>query len=295
MLEKILVPVDGSELSDRILTQLRRLLVAKDAVVKLVQVLPAKAAGDPTSGSELVDSALARLESVASALRSSGASVSTEVLLGEPAERILEFARTWKPSLIALATHGRSGIARWIRGSTAERLLRASPFPLFLANPHGLGERDELRMKRILLPLDGSERSAEILPLVREIAQLYQAEVTVFHAIDIPMVGEPMVVMPLMSECEARELMEPFRRRLGTPGAQILTALGGAASSIIEEAERGKYDLIALTTHGRTGVDRWAFGSVAESVVRHAPCPLLVQRTVGVREELPDKESAKAR
>lgn len=289
MLEKILVPLDGSESSDRILTQLRRLLVAKDAQVKLARVLPEREARDPNHGSARVQAARDHLEGIAGGLRAQGADVSTDVVLGEPAERLLELARAWKPSLVALATHGRSGIARWVRGSTAERLLRASPFPLFLANPHGLAEGDEQRVEKILVPLDGSTRSAQVLPLVTEIARLYESEVTLFHSVEIATAGEPLLAMPIMTDHEARELLEPFRRRLGTPGAQLRTTVGSAAPAIVEEAERGKYDLIALGTHGRSGIDRWAFGSVAENVVRHAPCPLLVQRTVVARAEHADR------
>jgi nucleotide-binding universal stress UspA family protein len=285
VLEKILVPLDGSELSDRIITQLKRLLVRADARVELVRVLPEEKARDPKSGAALVDVARDHLEKIAAPLEAGGAQVTCEVLVGEPAERILAFARESKPSVVALATHGRSGIARWIRGSTAERILRASSVPLFLANPHGLGEPAELRMRKILVPLDGSQRSAQILPLVREIARLYESQVTLFYAIELLTAGEPMLAAAVMTTAEAHALLEPFRRRLEVPDAQIKSALGNAAVSILDEAERGKYDLIAIGTHGRTGLDRWAFGSVAEHVVRHAPCPLFVQRTVGVPEK----------
>jgi nucleotide-binding universal stress UspA family protein len=280
MLEKILVPLDGSELSDRIVTQLRRLLVAADAKVELVQVVPSKPGHDSKKGPDLVDGARDHLAAVARGLASGGASVSTEVLLGEPAERILDRARETKPSLVALATHGRSGIARWVRGSTAERILRASPFPLFLANPHGLAEREELRIKKILVPLDGSQRSGEILPLVSQIAELYGAEVTLFNVIEMLVTAEPVLAGPIMTDAEAHALLEPFRARAGK-GCKVKCALGSSAAAIVEEAERGRYDLIAIGTHGRSGIDRWAFGSVAENVVRHAPCPLLVQRTTG--------------
>ena len=279
MLEKVLVPLDGSELSDRIVPQLRRLLVAKDVAVTLAQVVPDKAAHDPSGGAALVDAARDHLARIAAPLVAAGANVSSEVVLGaEPAARILELAIERQPSLLVLATHGRSGIVRWIRGSVAERLLRSSPFPLLLANPHALARTEELPIRKILVPLDGSARSAQVLPLVAELARLYGSEVTLFYTVELVVAEVP--IAPIMTQAEAAGLLAPFQARLPGIVTHVKSTLGLPAHAIVEEAASGAYDLVALATHGRTGLERWAFGSVAENVVRHAPCPLLVRRTL---------------
>lgn len=280
MFERILVPLDGSELSDRIVAQLRRLLVVENASVRLVQVVPQAVGKDARSGPAAVEAASAHLAQVAKPLRDGGAEVTTDVLLGEPAARLLELMKEWKPSVVALATHGRSGVARWVRGSTAERLVRTSPVPLFLANPRGLEKPGELQVKRILVPLDGSEHSAEILPLVDALAKRFEAQVTLFFVVELIASPGPVAVPTLMTTEEAGQMLEPFRRRVTAPGTQVRVTLGAPASSIVDEAERGKYDLVALTTHGRSGLARWAFGSVAEHVLRQVTCPLLVKRSL---------------
>ncbi|MEZ0228391.1 MAG: universal stress protein [Planctomycetota bacterium] len=278
-LEKIVVPLDGSELSDRIVAQLERILRRKDSSVTLARVLPAEAR--LPGGEALVDAAQVHLDGVARALRARGATVATEVLVGEPADRIVAFAQERGASLIAMATHGRTGLARWFRGSTAERVLRASPVPVLVANPFGLGERDERRFGRILVPLDLSERSTEILPLVREVATLYESEVFLLHAIEVPAPLEYPVSFEHLTGADATKMLAEQAKKL--PGLRVSTAteVGAAAWSIVQTIEREKIDLVAMTTHGRSGVARWAYGSVAEQVIRHAACPLLVKRTAG--------------
>jgi nucleotide-binding universal stress UspA family protein len=284
LFDRIFVPLDGSELSDRILKQVRRVLLRKDAEVVLVRVIPSNVIRDTTSSPDALDAARMHLDRVAESLRSQGANVSTEILVGEPAERLLMFCAERMPSLVAMATHGRSGVARWIRGSIAERMLRAAPFPLLLANPFALAADGEARFKRILVPLDGSKRSEEILPYVRELADLYGSEVILQTIVEIPPVAEYPEPLIVTSSDEARARLEAYRQRFEGIRVSEIVELGTPASTILERADVEKPDLIALTTHGRTGAARWAYGSVAEHVLRHAPCPLLVQRTMASPE-----------
>jgi nucleotide-binding universal stress UspA family protein len=284
LLAKILVPLDGSELGDRILTQVKRLLVRHDGEVMLVRVIsPETLKSENVPGQEL-DVARGHLERLASSLRAQGAKVQHEVLVGKPADRVHTFALEYRPSLIAMSTHGRTGLSRWIRGSVAERILRVSPYPLLLSNPFGLAERQELRFQRILVPLDGSDTSAEIIPLVNELARLYESEVVLHMAVELPMV-EPLVYPLMVSTEDAQKLLEPYRARFPGIRVQIAASLGSPAATIIEVAEREKVDLVAMTTHGRSGASRWAFGSVAEQAIRHCPCPLLVKRTGGFERQ----------
>lgn len=277
--ERIVVPLDGSELSDRIVAQVRRILVRKDAKVTLVRVIPQDALRD-AGGADAVEAATRHLDALVRSLRGEGATVDSEVLVGSPAERILELATERKASLIAMATHGRSGIARFLRGSVAERMLRASNVPLLLANPFGLDERAEARFRRILVPLDLSARSAEILPLVKEVAALYESEVILMNVITIPAPLEYPVSYERASGADAEAKLGEYAKTL--EGLKVFTAteVGAAAWSILEKVEKDGVDLVAMTTHGHTGAARWAWGSVAEHVIRSVPCPLLVKRTV---------------
>jgi nucleotide-binding universal stress UspA family protein len=274
MLDRILVPVDGSELADRILVHVRRVLLRGDAEVLFVRVL-ADAAPD-VAGAE------AHLERLRGSIP--GAKVKMRVITGgDPAARILESAADFKPSLIALATHGRTGLARFYRGSVAERVLRSSPFPVLLANPFatpvGTGE---LGFRRILVALDGSLESAAVLPLVHDVARIYESEVLLVHVLEGTFevaAGGDAPTAWLEAHAEAAAMLEHHRKTLGGVSARVLVLRGPAAAAILDAAEREGADLLALTTHGRSGVSRWLYGSVAEHVLQHARVPLLVQRT----------------
>ena len=293
-LRKILVPLDGSKLADRILGQVRRILLREDAEVRLLRVLPEplQYEGSPAQRKRL-EEAQCHLEKHREVLCDQGARVScTTVSSGDPAEKILEYAGKYKPSLIAMSTHGRTGIRRWTRGSVAERVLRGSPFPLLLWNPFRsrTGKQSPPRFAKILVPMDGSEQSAGVLPIVAEMARLYESKVLLFYVSELyPVVSEYPVVQLPMTPKEVAKLLEPYRKRLQGISVRIVTTIGTPALSILDAAKKEGVDLIAMTTHGRSGFSRWAFGSVAEQVLRHCPYPLFVQRTTGFAAGLPAK------
>ena len=126
MLERILIPVDGSPLADRILVHASRLILTPGAEVFLVRVVEQ---GDG-------EAARLHLDGLKLALAEKGARTSTRVVAGaDAAAAILDVAKEIRPSLIALSTHGRTGLARIRRGSVAERILRGAAFPLLLRVP----------------------------------------------------------------------------------------------------------------------------------------------------------------
>jgi nucleotide-binding universal stress UspA family protein len=209
---------------------------------------------------------------------------------GDPIERILAFARTYGVSLIAMATHGRRGLDRWLRGSVTEEVIRRSPVPVLAATPAAIASvlSSAAPFSRIMVPLDGSERAARIMPLVAEVAALHRAEVTILHAVDQNHVhlGVPLADILLEApEMALRQQAAPLQR--AKVAYRLMTVFGeGAQTAILDVARREQIGLVALTTHGRQGLSRWIFGSVAEEVLRLCPCPILLQRTPLADEEL---------
>ncbi len=263
MIERILLPLDGSELSDRAIPIVSAIARGEHAPVLLVRAVP----GEPAHDAEVAP-AREHLEARRKALASAGIEASVRIVRGEAAASVLEAAASFDPSLIVLATHGQTGEKRWIRGSVAERILERSRFPLLLTNPFALaGARS---FKRILVPLDGSSESASVLPLVEDVARLFDAEVTLLHGVEAP---------DDAAAAEARRLLEHHRRGLSGIKAKVATGSGPVAASILDLAEREKVDLLALTTHGRSGTSRWLYGSVSDIVLHHAPVCMLVRRT----------------
>ena len=177
----ILVPLDGSELSDRILEQARRILVTQDARVVLLRVIPPRGEKEPDRAhQERRDAANAHLDRLRRGLKARGCEVSATLHEGDdPAQAIVEVAERERAGLVAMTTHGRTGPARWVRGSVAERVLRGCERPLFLVNPKAMADAPsspgELRFERLLVPLDGSRRSASVLPLAISLARAFGA------------------------------------------------------------------------------------------------------------------------
>jgi nucleotide-binding universal stress UspA family protein len=268
LVQKVLIPLDGSPLAERITVHAGRLLHAKSASALLLRVVRSAFEAEP---------AWKELEGLRDRLQASGVDASARVVVGEPAQRIIEIVREVDATLIALSTHGRSGVARVLRGSVAAEVLRRSPVPVLLANPFSLREAENLPIRRILVPLDGSARSAAILPAVSELARLHGSEVVLMNVVDLSWAHYPTAARPhelaLAKDYLARELDRLDVR------ARPLIVEGKAAEEILAAVAREQIDLVALTTHGRSGTARWYFGSVAESVSRACPCPLLVARS----------------
>jgi nucleotide-binding universal stress UspA family protein len=275
----LLLPLDESEFSDRILLVAERLLTphqgeGKAVIVHVVD--PPRVSGHRE---RLVANARGRLEAQASTLRERGFSTSVLVSVGDPAERICGHAQEIGAGLIVMASHGRSGLARVMRGSVAEQVLRNATQPLLLCNPHALNmSKRDAPFLRILVPLDGSDLVEKILPLVEEIALTYGSEVVLLR------VGDKALKPGSERHREIEIFLNGYAGRLernGVKSIKIRSATGDPAQQIQLSIEQTRSDLVAITTHGRSGFSRLRFGSVAEEVVRSCPCPLLVVRDPG--------------
>ena len=144
MYQKILVPLDGSELAECVLPHVKGLAagcnIGEVVLLQVVEPPPAWAAeGIDLNAVESASIRLAKeyLPKVQSRLAAEGIKVSSEVIVGRAGETIIEFAKQNKVDLIAIATHGRSGISRWVFGSVADRVLRSSGVPMLVVRPTG--------------------------------------------------------------------------------------------------------------------------------------------------------------
>lgn len=288
MFDRILVPLDGSDYSAQVLWQVRRLLLADDAQVELyTAVIPIQESwferqGDRPDREErdpslLVEEARRGLEVHRERLAAAGATVTVEVEVGDPADRILSRVRRTKPALVAMATHGRSGPTSWLRGSVAQRVLRECDAPLLLVNPSAEDEDDvqALQFRTILVPFDGSERAAAVFPLVQQLAQTWGATVVLQRVWPSPELQAPMTAEELAAS------VEKARSKLAAAGLEVRVraSFGYPPREILTAVEEERADLVAITTHGRTGTSRWFFGSVTEKVLRRCGQPLLVVNT----------------
>jgi nucleotide-binding universal stress UspA family protein len=268
-LRRILVPLDGSPEAEAALEAIKPLVGAYDPEVLLLHVEK-----DPEAGAKMPVEVL----SAAKALRSSGVQCSMVTREGNPAEEILSVAQERWADVIALSTHGRTGLRRALLGSVAEEVLRASRVPVLVCRPGAAAGT----WKTIVVPLDGSARSEEILAEASRMAGLQKAELHLVQAA-LPRVvaggvGELGVYLP------PEDPMPYLRATAGALAARGVTARlvaleGRAATEVVRYAKEVGAGLICMASHGRTGMARLLLGSVAEEILRHAPCPVLVRRT----------------
>jgi nucleotide-binding universal stress UspA family protein len=297
----ILVPLDGSSLAEQALScalTLARGLAAELVLLRVVWIPPDVRVTVDESDARLA-AATAGLEAeagdylreVAGQLADAGLEARYAVRRGPVAEAILEYAAQEQIRQIVMATHGYSGIKRWTHGSVAERVLQAARGPLLLVR---VGEqhvsrdwRQPMTCRRILVPLDGSAMAEQILPSVTSVARALSAQVILFQ---VPiayvtgwMTGEwylPVQGVLDTAEENSHGYLQSVAGRLEEEGLEVATStsIGPVADCIVEYAEANDVDLVAMCTHGRTGLARWALGSVADRVLRAGGTPILLVR-----------------
>jgi nucleotide-binding universal stress UspA family protein len=265
--ESILVTTDGSSESEEAFAAMMPVVRADHPEVAVLYVFE-----DPNASFYPP----ARVAKACSALRANGVNVHLEIREGKPSEEIVRLAR--KADLIVMCTHGRGGFKRIVLGSVTEEVIRHAETPILVTRP---GVRAEA-WNRMVVALDGSSRGErvleEVIPLARRLhssVELIQAAMPPITATGLGDVGGAHIVEnPL-------PYLESVKAWLGSQGidASIKALEGRAGAQILRHAEETKASLLCLTTHGRTGLPRALMGSIADEVVRHAPCPVLLLRT----------------
>jgi len=298
MYTRVLIPLDGSKVAGQVLPYARFFARRLKIPVELLGVIDPDSVApilDPATG-HYVDTVVAeRQRNSASYLRAiapllNGVTVRCAVEKGKPEEVVIEKAAADKETLIAMATHGRSGVQRWLLGSVAEKVLRGATNHLLLVRASNEGKIvGEANLKTVVVPLDGSKLAEKVLPYVVYLANAMNLEVILVRAYALPMSAyyDTEDYVPnyegrsAQLKEEAREYLELKVNELKKQGLEkVSSALfeGSGADKIIELAQKTPDNFIAMCTHGRSGIKRWVLGSVTEKVVRHSGDPVLVIR-----------------
>jgi len=284
MIERILVPLDGSRVAEQILPHLRRLLHRRDAEVILVRAaVPPPMENGVLIADALLAAAKEYLIGTQDHLRDQGARVRSVVQVGSPAGVILDVAEQERATMIALATHGETGLKRLLAGSVAEAVIRRSPVPVLVVRPFWSYELlpnrtdgEELQpMRTLLVPMDTPEEADKLLPPVVELARLFEARVVLLHVLKTE---ELKHADPAARRAEEESQLARLASRLEEEKveAEIRIAKGDPAREILEAARADEIDLIAMSTHGKSGFLRLFSSGVTEKVLRESTCPLLV-------------------
>ncbi len=293
MINKILVPLDGSELAERALPYAREVARRSNAeILLLTSILPVgiwDATASAINWEREEQLAQKYLDDHSRRLQGDGLRARVKRLHGDPAAAVLHTAGQEGIDLIAMSSHGRSGITRWLFGSVADRIIQSSSVPLLVIRPDDDAPAASPAFAKILVPLDGSAVAARVLPFVEEIAHLFGASLLLFHAV-APVSAYPgfETVNPQIGgqaleemQARARELLSGTGQELQARGLKVSVAISIdlAADGILAAARETGADLIAIDTHGRSGLGRIVLGSVANAVVRRSTLPSLIVRS----------------
>lgn len=287
MFDKILVALDGSELAERILPALEPLLLRPTSELLLVRVVRGGAAHDESEH----EAALAYVRRMEVQLGAQGFRVGSNLLVGDdPATEIVTFAAKAGASLICISTHGRTGLRRVVLGSIAERVIRAADRPVLLVNPWV--PNATVPFRRVVVPLDGSERAERALPIAAELTRHFGSELILVHVEEL---GALDPIVAVAEEHRRTVLMfERAKRALDDASARTVVRMGRPAEETLAAIRDESPNLVLMTTHGHTGLARVALGSVTEAVLRRAPCPVLVIRSVAALAAKPHEASSTA-
>lgn len=295
MFHNILVPLDGSQLAEEAIPLAVRLASRSGGQITLLRAVESQLmmvpAGLEYEMTVLEDQQLQQrghardyLDSVRRKwMNDLAVGISAEI--GSPATMILEHASKEPCDLIVMTTHGYHGLTRWMLGSVAERVLRNAPCPVVVM-------REDEPIQRILVPLDGSKMAEAILEHALDLAAQLGANITLLHVNDAlsyadyatldalnqfePGLAEQLRVSH--ADRSASYLGDVRARHDTAVAVDAQTRLGQPADEILAAAQDGSFDLIAMSTHGRSGVRRWVYGSVTERVLRSTELPLMIVR-----------------
>jgi nucleotide-binding universal stress UspA family protein len=291
----LLVPLDGSKLAEAVLPAVRELARRFGARVTLLHVLERAAPKTVHGESHLADAAQAEayLAGVARDLGAEAIRVDTHVhpnVERDVVRSLVEHAVELGSDLIVLATHGNGGLRDIVVGSIAEQVLGRGRTPILLIRPEFVSGSEPFQVRRLLVPLDGTPDSERALPLAEGMARAFQADTVLLRVVPTrgSLPGDQAAVAVMLPSATAAALeMEQaaagdYLRRL----SQSLADEGLAASEevmrgdptavVLDEARRLGVDLVAMATHGKSGLEAFWSGSIGHRLSERLPVPLLI-------------------
>jgi nucleotide-binding universal stress UspA family protein len=282
MYKRILVPLDGSELAERSLPYVKR--IARRLNSEVILMIACQPIGYPELPLK------AYLQKKLKELHSAGIRISHKLARGDAATKILDFAEKNDVNLIIMSTHGGSGVGHWPLGSCTSKVLQKTHVPtLLIRSSKAKATSIDAELKRVLVALDGSHFSEAIIPYVEGLVEGTNNEVILLRIVEpvkLPFTAGYIEhekyekEITAKAEEETKKYLHKKKELLRSKGINTSTALlkGHAASAILQYAESNAVSLIAITTHGFSGISKWAYGSVATNIIEGSAKPILLFR-----------------
>jgi nucleotide-binding universal stress UspA family protein len=292
MFERILLPLDGSEISELVLPYGEELARSLGSELILLHVRGQEHSQEYGHIHQVYLERLA--ETVKRHINDNGgkeAKVNIKVEAGEPTENICNLVEKNDIELVIMASVSASGLKIGkMLGSVTDHICRTVPIPVMLIRPRGIQQNEGKKqlIHQILLPIDGSVLSKLALPVGEELAGKMHVSITLFQMAHRMRPyddgsGNPVYFDYSQINDDAEKVvradMNVLEKEIGAKGlkvSSIVTSGFDAAEEILETCKKIKADLVIMTTHGRSGLNRFVFGNVAEKVLRHGETPVML-------------------
>ena len=292
MFRNILVPLDSSPLAEIVLPHAQTIAQVSNARVHLLHVLERSSEGRQQSGVDPFDWQIKKaqvetyLNELSVRLEKAGLQVEVHLAEGNAAESVIDFAHSHDIDLIILSSHGQSGISGWNVSSVVQKIILRAYTSLMIMRAYQFVDRtpDQARYRRILVPLDGSQRAECVIPVAAALSRSQQASLILTHVVRQPEM--PRRTPPSQEDIdlsnriternrqEAEGYLADLANRLDVPIETRLMISSDVYGSLHNLAEQEVVDLVALSAHGYTGGMQWPYGNVVVSFVAYGSSPL---------------------
>jgi nucleotide-binding universal stress UspA family protein len=312
MFDTILVPLDGSQLAECVLPHIAAMARPFDAEVTLLRMLEKNQAGTSSQLFDLVNWQINKtrstlyLEKTKSFLQELKIRARTVVLEGLIADGITEYAQHQGIKLLVLSSHGRNGLTQRGTSSITQKIILNAQTSLLIVRAHQYGlQSDKLSgnplYQNILVPLDGSQRAENVLPIVTQLAQFHKSQIQLVQVIQTPEMARQMPPsredLELSNQVvarnreEAERYLEQLKSRSYLEGIPVQTHLltsDNAMVALHQLVEQEHINLVALSAHGYSGNHQWPYGSMVNNFILYGKVPLLVvQDLPGKQDPIP--------
>ncbi len=313
MFNRILLPVDRSPIAECVIPHAITLAHAFRSQVTLVHVMDLphqtnwRRAVDPLNWQIRKNEATAYLDELAHRFESADVSVDKQILEGQAAEQVIEFAHANELDLIILSSHGQSGLSDWNVSSVVHKIAQRAGRSIMIVRAYQpvSPETTESNYHRLLIPIDGSQRAECILPVATTLARLPNTETLLAHVVKRPELprrtppppGDIELVERLVerNRTEAERYLEELRSQLSDKTQTRVVVSEHVTTTLHEIVDQETIDLVLLSAHGCSGEGRWAYGSVVASFIAYGITPLLILQDVAPDRIPPTRAELAAR
>jgi nucleotide-binding universal stress UspA family protein len=310
MFDPILVPLDGSQLAECVLTHAAAFARSFDAEITFLRILEKN---QTVASAQLFDllnwqikktKATLYLEEIRAQFDQLDLRARATVLEGMVTEGITEYALNQGMKLIILSSHGRHGLTQWGISSITQKIILSAPTSVLIVRAHlqKLPADDPSGpplYQRILVPLDGSQRAEHVLPIITQLARVHKPEIHLVHVVHPPEMARQMPPtredIDLSNRVVARNLeeagqyLEQLKSRSYLQGIAVQSHLvtgDHTTATLYELVEREHIDMVTLSAHGYSGKHQWPYGSVVNNFILYGQVSLLIVQDLPARQEL---------